>query len=218
MIEASLASAPGNRRHTAISTIDYMAKRSVHVCCRGGTAIHLFQGERCRASSALRYSLRVRFCARTIPLGIHIETGSAITDYSAASFRFASYLVWSTSSEEGLASTISHDLLVNSSPGVSPVSIATMVTDAGLLVALLIFGYLAIRVRNPDVPRWRTFTFGLSLVSIIWLIPEAAANIPPEYLASLGYSRGTGTYIHLLSMAIFAVYVFLKARVLLRAA
>jgi len=93
-----------------------------------------------------------------------------------------------------------------------------MVTDAGLLVALLIFGYLAIRVRNPDVPRWRSLTFGLSLVSIIWLIPEAAANILPEYLPGLGYSGGIGQYIHLLSMAIFAAYIFLKARVLLRAA
>ena len=118
-----------------------------------------------------------------------------------------------------MASTIGHDLLATGSgPGLSLASIATMITDAGLLVALVIFAYLAIRVHNPDVPRWRSLTFGLSLVSIVWLIPEAAANIVPEYLPGLGYGGGIGPYIHLLSMAIFAAYIFFKAKVLLRAA
>lgn len=102
-----------------------------------------------------------------------------------------------------------------------------LLTSMGLIMAFILFVYMSIISKNPDLPRWKSLKFGLSIVTIIWLIPEVAANFLPEfapYPISEGGDYGgmdtahfgVGVWVHATAMVVFSTYILLRARGLLK--
>lgn len=74
-----------------------------------------------------------------------------------------------------------------------------------LFVALVIFGYLAIRSRNV-----KSFQFQISIIVLVWITSEITGNLMESSALDTGIPRDLGLWIHLISMTAVSLTFWLR--------
>jgi apolipoprotein N-acyltransferase len=95
-------------------------------------------------------------------------------------------------------------LTYGSGAAVTALSIAEITTVICLIVAFVLFLFLAIRFRHSEGGVLRSFKLQLSIAILVWIIGEAFAYT--NYLAEWSM------YVHTCSMALFALFLVYRVR------